>query len=157
LIGGVALAIQLVPSLKDLAFDYWEWPAWIIGLGLVFLLAAAIGGVPGLAVPAAIIGGIGGLFYYQNVTGDWESWAYAWTLIPGFVGVGIILMHLLEGKFRKAFREGGGPIIVSLILFGIFGSFLGGPPLLSQFWPVLIILVGLWLLVRSFFRPRPEI
>lgn len=154
LIGAVALAVQLVPDLRVMAEDLWEWPTWIIAFGLLFLVAGAIGGVPGLAVPACIIMGVGGLLYYQNATNDWESWAYSWALFPVFVGVGIILMYLMEGKFRKAFREGLGPILVGLILFGVFGSFLGGPAILSQFWPALIILIGLWMLVRSFFRPR---
>jgi hypothetical protein len=43
-----------------------------------------------MAVAACIIGGIGGILYWQSYTGDWASWAYVWTLIPGFSGIGII-------------------------------------------------------------------
>jgi hypothetical protein len=39
--------------------------------------------------PGSILAGIGGIFYYQNLTNDWESWAYIWALIPGFVGIGV--------------------------------------------------------------------
>jgi len=149
LLGGWFLAQQLVPGFESWVESHLDWPFIIIGIGLAFLIIGAATGVPGLAVPACIIGGIGGLLYYQNVTGDWASWSYAWTLIPGFVGVGIFLMHTMEGKFRLALREGGNTILVSLVLFAIFGSFLGGPAILGQYWPVLVILLGLWMLVRA--------
>jgi hypothetical protein len=38
------------------------------------------------------------------------------------------------------------------VWFNIFATFLGGPSLLGPFWPVLIILLGLWLIVRPLFR-----
>ena len=109
---------------------------------------------PGLLVPACIIGGIGGLLYWQNNTGNWESWAYAWTLIPGFVGVGVLLSELLAGRVRQAVSSGGVLIIISLVMFLIFSSFLGGPSILGNYWPVLLILLGLILLAQVLFRPR---
>ena len=45
-------------------------------------------------------------------------------------------------------------VLVSLILFVIFASFLGGRSLLGPYWPVLIILFGLWVLVRPMLRAR---
>jgi hypothetical protein len=157
LLGGWFLALQVVPGLSAWADNFLDWPVWVIGVGLVFLVAAVLGGTPGLAVPAAIISGTGGILYYQNVTGDWDSWAYLWTLYPGFVGIGVFLSHALEGNLNKAVREGGGGIVASAFLFGIFGSFLGGPAILRQYWPVLLIVWGLWLLVRSMWVQRREI
>jgi hypothetical protein len=107
---------------------------------------------PGMAVPACIVAGIGGILYYQNETGDWASWAYAWALIPGFVGVGTILAGLFGGEFRKSLRDGGTLILISVILFAIFSSLLGGKSYLGVYWPVLIILLGLWLLIRPLFK-----
>ena len=43
LIGGVALAVQLVPDLRTLAENLWEWPVWVIAFGLVFLVAGVVG------------------------------------------------------------------------------------------------------------------
>ena len=40
------------------------------------------------------------------------------------------------------------------ILFIVFGAFLGGPNLLGDYWPVLLILLGLWFLIRPLFRSR---
>lgn len=154
IIGGWFLAVQFYPELEQYIRIDLEWPLFIIGLGLVFWILAALVRAPGLAVPGAILAGIGGLLYYQNQTNDWESWAYAWTLIPGFVGVGVFLMNLFEGRFGQGLREGGGMVVFSLIMFGIFGAFLGGPPILSTYWPALLIIVGLWLVLRGLFRPK---
>ena len=107
-----------------------------------------------MAIPACIVGGIGGILYWQEITGNWESWAYAWTLIPGFVGVGIVLSGLLGGDFRQSARGGGWLIMISLVLFAVFGSFFGGLGLLGPYWPVLLILLGLLVLIRPLFRPR---
>ena len=152
LLGGLFLLGQLLPDLQSWVNLEFSWPWIIIGVGLLFLLAGLIAGVPDLAVPAAIIGGIGGLLYWQNQTGNWGSWAYAWTLIPGFVGVGIILAGLLGKRPGKAFQEGLNVIIVSLVLFAIFSSFLGGRNIFGPYWPVLLIVLGLWLLIRPLWR-----
>ncbi len=133
-----------------------------LGFGIVLILLGAVflafQLIPGLQVrfswPWIIIGGIGGLLYWQNYTGEWESWAYAWSLIPGFVGVGIIVAGLLGGKLRKSLREGVNLIVISLVLFVIFGAFLDGPNLLGDYWPVLLILLGLWILIRPMFRSK---
>jgi len=131
-----------------------SWPWTIIGVGALLLLLGLLTGAPGLAVPACIVGGIGGLLYWQNTTGNWESWAYAWALIPGFVGVGIVLAGLLSGEARKGMREGSGLILISLILFAVFGSFFGALGMAGSYWPVLLILLGLLMLVRALFRSR---
>jgi len=109
---------------------------------------------PEMAVPATIVTGIGCLLYWQNATGRWESWAYVWTLIPGFVGVGTILAGLLGRNLRKSLSDGGSLIFISLIMFAIFSSFLGGRGFFGNYWPALLILLGLWILVRPLFRAR---
>jgi hypothetical protein len=63
------------------------------------------------------------------------------TLIPGFAGVGTIVAGLLEGNWKTA-RGGAWSVLISLIMFGIFGSFLGGPAFLGDYWPALLILLG---------------
>ncbi len=152
LLGGLFLLGQFMPGLQSWVNLQFSWPLIIIGVGVLFLFAGLLAGVPDLAVPAAIIGGIGGLLYWQNQTGNWGSWAYAWTLIPGFVGVGIILAGLLGRRPGKALHEDMNVIIVSLILFTIFSSFLGGRNLFGPYWPMLLIVFGLWLLIRPLWR-----
>jgi hypothetical protein len=94
LLGAWFLVAQWVPGLQT----WFSWPLTIVGVGVLLLIIGLLTRVPAMAVPACIVGGIGGLLYWQNATGNWESWAYAWTLIPGFVGVGIVLSGLLGGE-----------------------------------------------------------
>jgi len=150
LLGAFFLAREFYPDL----FAFWDWPFIIIGLGALFLLWAAVGGIGGLAVPATIMAGIGGILYYQNLTGDWDSWSYIWALIPGFVGVGVLLSGLIDGKFKSSLDGGVTLVIISAILFFIFGSTFGLDYNLSQYWPVLLILLGLISLARVLFRRK---
>ena len=150
LLGAWFLVAQWVPGLQI----WFSWPLTIVGLGVLLLIIGLLTRVPAMAVPACIVGGIGGLLYWQNATGNWESWAYAWTLIPGFVGVGIVLSGLLGGESRQSVSGGGWLILISLVLFTIFGSFFGALGIVGDYWPVLLILLGLLILIRSLFRSR---
>jgi hypothetical protein len=150
LFGGLILGVQLLPGLR-LSFS---WPWIIIGLGVLMLAIGSATGVPGLAIPACIIAGLGGVLYYQTATGDWDSWAYIWSLIPGFVGAGILLTGLMGEEGREAIRAGGWLILVSLVLFAAFGSLFGALGMMGPYWPVLLILLGLMLLLTPLVRAR---
>ncbi len=152
LVGVYFLAVQLFPELGPSLNIEFSWPLILVGVGAFLLLFGLLVNAPDMAVPACIVAGIGGILYYQNMTGDWASWAYAWALIPGFVGVGVILAGLFGGTFRQSLRDGGTLILISLILFAVFSSFLGGKSYLGVYWPVLLILLGLWLLIRPLFK-----
>ncbi len=154
LLGILFLAIQLVPGLSSWIRIEYSWPLIIIGVGVMLLLVGLVVNAPGMAVPACIVGGIGGLLYYQNITGDWESWAYAWALIPGFVGIGTILMGLLGQDTRQSLEGGTWLVLISLVLYAIFGSFLGGINVLGKYWPALLILMGLLMLIRPLFKQK---
>jgi len=152
IIGALFLVFQLVPGLDQLI----GWPLIVIGVGALLLVIGVLTGASGMAVPGCIVGGIGGLLYWQNATGNWESWSYAWALIPGFVGVGIIVSGLIGGDARKALGEGGRLVIISLVLFAIFGSAFGALGALGQYWPVLIILLGVGSIVQVLLRSPKE-
>ena len=148
LVGVLFLLLQAFPKLAAQFDPELQWPLLIVAVGGLFLLGALLG-TPSLAIPGAIVGGIGALLYYQNVSGNWESWAYAWALIPGFVGVGLVLMGLLDQEKRSSIREGVRLIFISLLLFAVFRGFLGGSEALGQLWPVVLILAGVWMLWRN--------
>ncbi len=153
LIGGWFLAVQFLPQLGTWFWGIFDWPVYIIIAGISFLIFGLVIGVPGLAVPAFIIGGIGGILYYQNLTGNWESWAYMWALIPGFVGLGVVVQSLLGEGGKKGFRSGLTSIFTSLVMFLIFGAFFGANPL-GSYWPVLLIALGLWLMIQPLFKQK---
>ena len=106
LFGGWFLIVQLVPNLSNWFWSVFDWPVYIIGAGLCFLIFGLVIGAPGMAIPACIIGGIGGLLYYQNATFDWDSWSYVWALIPGFTGIGTLLASLLGEGGKTGLRSG---------------------------------------------------
>ncbi len=154
LIGAAFLAAQIFPDSFAFINLKENWPLLVIGVGVFLLLMGLLTSTPALAIPALNVGGIGGILYWQNATGNWESWAYIWTLIPGFVGLGVIISGLLAGQARKALHDGSRAILVSLIMFAIFGSFLGGGQFSGMLWPILLIGAGLMILFGSLFRPR---
>ena len=155
IIGGLLLAVQLVPGWKAWFETNFEWPLTIVFIGAGLLLLGLLIGAPGMAVPACIVAGIGGILYYQNATGDWDSWAFMWALIPGFVGIGTILAALLGGgELRRALRDGFSSIVASVVLFVVFGSLFGDLSFLGAYWPVLLILLGLVIFAQVLFRPK---
>lgn len=147
LVGAVLLTLQLLPGVVV----QFSWPWAVIAVGLfLFALGAAIG-EPGMAVPATIVSGIGGILAYQQAANQWESWSYLWTLIPGFVGLGLILMNFLGGEEADSVKDGLNLILISLTMLAIFGSFFGALGVAGKYWPVLLILLGLILMGRSIF------
>ncbi len=149
LLGLIFLVIQIFPSLT-ITFT---WPMIIIFVALGLLVIGMLTGAPEMAIPGCIVGGIGGILYLQNAgILTWESWAYLWTLIPGFVGLGIMISGLLRLKMKQV-SEGLEAILVSAVLFAIFGSIFGNVlgffPFKGYVLPLLLIAVGLISFVRA--------
>ncbi len=148
LVGGLFLLLQMFPGLADWLNVEQHWPLIIIGIGILFLVGA-VAGLPALAIPGSIVGGIGTILYYQNLTGNWESWAYIWALIPGFVGIGLIIMARLDPAARDAAKAGGILLLISAIMFVVFGAAFSSFGGILQFWPVFLIIFGLVIIWRN--------
>ena len=159
-------ALFLVLQFFEISFWDELWPTFIIGVGLLFFVAMFVSGKQGggLAIPGSIITMVGLILLFQNTFGFWETWAYAWTLIVVATGIGINIF----GRYthQENARHSGGTVarigLVLFIVFGIFfelfigltGVFEGS----SLIWPLLLILLGIYLLLsRSglFSRSRP--
>lgn len=142
-----------------------DWPFYLIVPGLLVLLVALflpVGTGEGFAALGGIIATIGLILLYQENTGRWESWAYAWALIaPTSVGVTHMLYGLVRGQ-RKLLVDGVRTTIVGLIMFAVaallFGRFTGFPvfPLVDNtfFLPLLLIGAGILLLLGTLFGRR---
>ena len=146
LIGGLILINQLVGGIGIQI----SWPLILVGMGLLFILFGAIFGIGGLAVPGSILTGLGLIFYYQDYTGDFTSWTYMWALIPGFVGVGV----LISGLINPGTGKGGWSLLaISAVLFIIFAAIFGD---LSDQWvlyiSIAIIIIGVIGLIRGLIR-----
>lgn len=150
LLGGFFLAQTFIPGLSQI----FEWPMIIIAVGAGLFVLGLIVRAPGMSIPAAIVAGIGGILFYQWRTGDWASWSYMWALIPGFVGLGMVVGGLLGDKNLKI-ADGLRQVVVSIVLFLIFGAVFGGFRGLGSYWPLLLIGAGVILLIL-YFIPRPK-
>jgi hypothetical protein len=152
LLGGLFLAQQQIPALKGWMEMYMQYPLNIVAVGAGIFVVGLLVGAPGMAIPAAIVAGVGGILYYQEMNGDYASWSYLWTLIPGFIGVGEIVAGLLSRNMGQA-RSGMNSIVVSAVLFVIFAAIFGKLNLLGSYGPaILLVLVGLWVLIRGLLR-----
>ncbi len=151
-LGLFLLAWQIIPDqFKALFGDWFSWPMIIIGVGLFFLLAAALSGIGPLSIPGCIVGGIGFLLAWQNATGNWESWAYIWPLIPGFVGLGLFISSLIDQESRALRSVGLVMMMVAALVFIVFWSFFDYNLNAGIIWPVVLIIVGIYMLLRALF------
>ena len=135
------------------------WPFYVIAPGLALMafgLTQRDGS--GLTVAGSIVTMVGLVLLYQNATGHWESWAYAWALVgPGGSGLGMLLYGTRSGN-RKMARDGFWQILVAIGLFvagfiffeGIIGISGQRLPLPEWLLPVAVIAIGLLVLVRGF-------
>jgi hypothetical protein len=139
------------------------WPLFVIIPGLTLLVVGFVGLGPGASVPGGIITMLGLVLAYQSSTNDWASWAFAWALVAPFgVGLGLYLQALRD-RDQPALRRGrvlmGVGALIFMIGFVLFESILGvsgkeygvfGKAAL----PLLLIVIGLILLVRSLQQRR---
>ncbi|HKO32813.1 MAG TPA: hypothetical protein VJY85_03605 [Candidatus Limnocylindria bacterium] len=135
------------------------WPFYVIAPGLAMMafgLTQREGS--GLTVAGSIVTMVGLVLLYQNATGHWESWAYAWALVgPGGSGLGMLLYGTRSGN-RKMARDGFWQILIAIGLFvagfiffeGIIGISGQRLPLPEWVLPVAVIAIGLLVLVRGF-------
>jgi hypothetical protein len=121
-VGALLYAAQ---SLGLVLFD-WDraWPLAVVGVGAAFLVTALIGehGVAPLAYPGAVITTVGTILFVQSATDQWQTWAYAWALIPAAVGAAKLFLGLRTGD-EPMRREGERIVEVGILLFAGLAAF----------------------------------
>jgi hypothetical protein len=151
--GGFFLIWQVFPEVLENVFGNWfDWPVIIIGVGFVFLMAAVLGQVGGLAIPGCIIGGIGVILAWQNATGQWDSWAYIWALIPGLVGLGLVIASIIGKNNPGERRVGAIMLAISLAVTSFFASMFTYQLAYDFVWPVVLIILGILLLGKAILK-----
>ncbi len=156
---GIALvaigAFFLLAQIFNFSIFGFLWPFFIILPGAAFLYAAYNGdkNKAGLAIPGAIITGTGLILFYQNVTGHWQSWAYAWALYPVFLGLALTFVGR-RTESRRTIETGQGFVRWGAILFIICAAFFelavfDHGTLGNLILPMLLIGVGGWMLFRG--------
>jgi len=123
ILGGAA-----VLAVRQLGLDLADagWPLFVIVPGIVlFLVALAVGGRAGtgFAVGGSITTITGLILAFQNQTGLWATWAYAWALVaPGGVGLGLFLYGLLTRQ-RDLALGGIWTLLTGLVVFIVAAFF----------------------------------
>jgi hypothetical protein len=133
------------------------WPFIILFVGLAFWLPIFIWWdkheqLAGLAIPATIVTTNGLLLLYQNTSGDWDSWAYLWTLEPLAVAMGLLILYFLGHRDRGLLLAVGIVGGIAMVFFTIFASAFGGG-ILGVLGPIVLIAIGLMVMLGGLKRP----
>lgn len=154
----------LVVVLTGTDLTQYGWPLFIIIPGLTLLVIGFVSVGAGATIPGGILSVLGVVLAYCNSTNDWPFLAYGWALVaPGGVGLGIYLQALRD-RDQSELRTGRTLLFIGVMMFLIgfvlFESILGISgrdyfgPVGKAALPVLLIVVGVVLLVRSIQRSR---
>jgi len=153
----------LIMRLFEIDLSTYGWPLYVIIPGLTLLIVGFVSLGTGALVPGGIVTVTGLILAAQNATGDWASWAYAWTLVvPGGAGLGLF-MQGLRVHDPKQLRLGRNLMFWSALMFMIgFVIFESIFNISGQDFgivsraalPVLLIIIGVTLLLRSMQRGR---
>ena len=145
-------AIFLVFNVLHIDFGK-VWPIifFIIAAGFylpVLLMPAERKNLSGLLIPGTILTGLGVIFFYNTLSGDWGSWAYIWALIPASVGLGLFFAARV-GKWGDDTMKGGfWMFVISAAICLIMAAFFNGGNV-GALGAILLIGLGVYLLLQS--------
>jgi len=141
------------------------WPAFplLLGAGMLLQFFIGRGRDPGLVTGGTIflLTGVFFFLFTLRITLpalgpiSWSHMEVLWPAFPTIVGIALLLQWLAGGL-----RDHGLLIPVTILLIVGLGGFaftLWGFPMfriLANYWPVLLIVLGVIVLARSFMRPR---
>jgi hypothetical protein len=159
-------AILLGGQVLDIGFGDLGWPLIIVAVGVALLLIGlVVANESGMVVGGAVVTTVGLVLLYQNQTGHWESWAYAWALVgPAASGLGLAIWGIRSGD-GKDVRNGTWGFLGGLAFFAVgflfFEGVIGisGERLPLQEWvlPAVVIAIGVVILIRGMLqRGEPE-
>ena len=167
---GIALlligALLFVAQLLDIGIGDVGWPAIVIGIGVVILvLGLFVNREQGMVIGGTVVTTVGLVLLYQDQTGHWESWAYAWALVgPAASGLGLIIWGVRSGTPSDV-RNGTWSLLSGLALFVVGYLFFEGVigisgeklPLPEWVLPAVVIAIGVVVLGRGLMsRGEPE-
>jgi hypothetical protein len=143
LLGGLFLLNQLleIPSVGQL---------FLPGLGLIFLIWGMVTRTGGLLIPGGILTGIGAGVYLMealSLEGEQEPGVFLMAFGGGFALITLLSLVFSDEKHWWALIPGGilAAIGVALYMGGAALDVLG---MIGNFWPVALILVGIWVIFR---------
>jgi hypothetical protein len=146
------LLINFFPGLEE--FISWPLIFFILAAGFFvppLVFPSARKGLSALLIPGSILLMLGLIFMYNMLTHDWGSWGFMWLLIPCSVGMGLSAASWLGEWGRDATVVGFWLMVISLVFFAFVGS-LFGSNVLRYSGPFILIIMGLFFVIRSLRR-----
>ena len=157
---GIALFIGQV---FDVGIEDIGWPFFVIAVGVVILvLGLFINREQGMVIGGTVVTVVGLVLLYQDQTGRWESWAYAWALVgPAASGLGLALWGVRTTNGADV-RNGTWGLLGGLAIFAVGFLFFEGVigisgerlPLPEWFLPAAVIAIGVIVLGRGMLQRR---
>ncbi len=139
------------------------WPFFVIAAGAAILvIGLVIAREQGMVIGGTIVTTVGLVLLFQDQTGRWESWAYAWALVgPAATGLGLALWGL-RSRNAADLRNGMWGVLGGVAIFAVGFLFfegvigIGGDRLALPEWllPVAVIGIGLVVLGRGLLERR---
>ena len=136
--------ILLVVNLDILDINFGDlWPLIILGISVVFFINwNKERNNSGLLFVGILLSTNGLLFLFNAIT-DWELMEYLWPVFILAPGLGFLGMYSVDRKKDK------GLIIPAYILIGLSVIFLVLQSPLDEFWPLILIAIGIVILFQS--------
>lgn len=158
--------ILLAGELLNFSFGTVLWPFIFIVPGATLFLSALNSRDShgeGLAILGSMLMMLGTIFFLQQVLHMWASWSYVWALLAP-TSIGIAQIAYGKKQNRDALVKNGNRLVeVGLTLFLVFFIFfevmlnVSGKNLIPfglPAFPVALILLGVFVMVRAFLRSR---
>lgn len=126
-----------------------SWPMLFVIVGTGFLMQAYKGRVHDFILPGVVVTGFGLHFLLANQISVWPN------------ELGVLILAIALGLLLQSMKKGSskllGVIVLFLAIFFIFyekfsfleSTFEKMSSLLTHFWPILLVLVGIWALYRK--------
>jgi hypothetical protein len=150
--------VLLLGQVFDVSLGGYLYPFAVIVPGVfLFLLAMSVEEKMGqaLAIISGIVTMVGFILLVQSITHYWGSWTYAWALIaPTGAGIGLWLFGVRKERpdLVKSGKDLTGIGLAIFVVAAVFFEFVmdvNGNGLGRNGLPVLLIVVGLFLLIRN--------
>ncbi len=133
--------VLLIGNLSKVSMEI-LWPVFPLTVGLAFWVGYFHDHKNyGLLMPGSILVVVSLLFFYCNLSG-WEQMEILWPVFIMAPAVGFIAMYFGGGKDQ-------GLLIPAVILFGTGIVFLIISSGFGDYWPVLLIIAGVFLIVSQ--------
>jgi hypothetical protein len=163
-IGSIAWAMNATGTDPSTWLGGSGWTLFILIPGAVLFIGGLLARdepAVGLTIAGSIIMTVAAMLSVMDRTGHYEAWAYAWTLIPGAAGIGV-LIHGFKTDDRANRGAGSRLILLSLAMFAVGAWFFetvfqtGAVPFgIDAFWPLVLVVIGVVVVALAVLRgPR---